>query len=269
MRIRLHDGRYFNETDDEAAPRVAIISESTARRVFPGQRAVGRRFVAGGEGPGADGAPRWRTVVGVVNDALYRGLQDPRFDYYVPYRQTDDRVKHFVVRTRGNPLQAIAQVKRAARELDPLAVVEGITTMQSLVDRAVAPWRLNMVLFAILGILALAMATVGVYGVVQYAVVERWHELGIRAALGASMRQLTALIVAEGAILAGIGIALGVAASWSLARFMVSILFGVAPADAATFATVAGVLAAVATAASCVPARRASRADPSLLLRSR
>ena len=269
MRIPLRDGRYFNESDRETAPLVAIISESTARRLFPGQRAVGRRIAAGGEDPGPDGNLPWRTVVGVVSDVRYRGLQDVRFDYYVPYLQIPDRVQHLVVRTRGNPLQAIAQVTSAVRRLDPLAVVDGFTTMEDLVDRAVAPWRLNMVLFAVLGMLALAMASVGVYGVVQYAVVERWHELGIRAALGASVRQLTALIVAEGALLAVIGIALGIVVARSLAGLMTAILFGVAPADGATFAAVAGILTALAAVASYVPARLAGRADPSSLLRSR
>jgi ABC-type antimicrobial peptide transport system permease subunit len=269
MRIPLRDGRYFSENDHESAPLVAIISDSTARRLFPGQRAIGRRIAAGGEESDSDGKLPWRTIVGVVADVRYRGLQDLRFDYYLPYRQLPDRVQHLVVRTRGNPLQAIAQVKREARQLDSMAVVEGTTTMKNLVDRAVAPWRLHMVLFAVLGVLALAVASVGVYGVVQYAVVERWHELGIRAALGASVRQLMGLIVAEGVILAVTGITLGVVTAWSLARLMTAILFGVASADAITFATVAGLLMALAGAASYLPARLATRAEPSLLLRSR
>lgn len=269
MRIPLRDGRYFSERDDETAPLVAVISESAARQLFPGQRAVGRRIAAVGEDPGPDGKLPWRTVVGVVHDVRYRGLQDLRFDYYLPYRQIPDRVSHFVVRTRAHPLQAIAQIKREARRLDPLTVVEGVTTMQDLVDRAVAPWRLNMVLFAVLGILALAMSSVGVYGVVQYGVVERWHELGIRAALGASAQQLTALILAEGVVIALIGVTLGAGAAWSLARLMTTILFGVTPADGATFATVAGVLMMIAVGASYVPARRASRVDPFSLLRLR
>lgn len=269
MRIPLRDGRYFTEDDHERAPLVAIISESAARRLFPDGRAIGRRIAAGGEPAGPDGRLPWRTVVGVVSDVRYRGLQDLRFDYYLPYRQIDDRVQHLVLRTRGNPLQAIAQVRQEVRRLDPAAVVEGLTTMEDVVDRAVAPWRLHMVLFAVLGALALSVASVGVYGVVQYAVVERWHELGIRAALGASVRQLTGLIVAEGAALAAIGVTLGVLAARWLAHLMTAILFGVAPADAATFGAVACVLTALAGIASYVPARLASRADPSSLLRSR
>jgi putative ABC transport system permease protein len=269
MRIPLRDGRYFTEDDLETAPLVAIIGESTARRLFPGQRAVGRRISAGGEDVGPVFKQPWRTIVGVVSDVRYRGLQDVRFDYYLPYRQNQDRVQHVVVRTRGNPLQAIAQVKAEVRRLDPSAVVEGFTTMENLVDAAVAPWRLHMVLFAVLGALALAVASIGVYGVVQYAVVERWHELGIRAALGASVRQLTRLIVAEGAALAITGIALGVVAAWWLARLMTTILFGVAPGDAITFGAVAWVLVVLAAAASYVPARLASRVEPSVLLRSR
>jgi ABC-type antimicrobial peptide transport system permease subunit len=128
---------------------------------------------------------------------------------------------------------------------------------------------LNMVLFGVLGALALVVASVGVYGVVQYAVVERWHELGIRAALGASMHQLTRLIVAEGAILGVAGISAGVLAALSLTRVMTAILFGVAPADATTFVSVAALLLALAMTASYLPARLAGRADPSVLLRSR
>jgi predicted permease len=269
MRIRLRDGRYFAESDHESALLVAIISESAARRLYPGQRAIGRRIAAGGEDRGPDGKLPWRTIVGVVSDVRYRGLQDLRFDYYVPYRQIPDQVQHVVVRTRGNPLDAIAQVKAEVRRLDPQAVVEGITTMDEIVGRAVAPWRLNMVLFAVLGILALVVASVGVYGVVQYAVVERWQELGIRAALGASIHQLTRLIVAEGAVLAVVGISAGVLAALSLARLMTTILFGVAAADMTTFVSVIGVLLALSVAASYLPARLAGRADPSVLLRSR
>jgi predicted permease len=269
MRIPLRDGRYFAESDDEAAPLVAIISESAARRLFPGERAVGRRIAAGGEDPGPDGKLPWRTVVGVVSDVRYRGLQDPRFDYYLPYRQIEDRVQHVVIRARGNPLDAIAQVRREVRRLDPLAVVDGITTMDEIVGRAVAPWRLNMVLFGVLGILALVVASVGVYCIVQYAVVERWHELGIRAALGASMHQLTRLIVAEGAVLGAVGVGIGLLASRSLTHLMATLLFGVTAADPATFIGVSGLLLMLSIAASYVPARIAGRADPSVLLRSR
>jgi putative ABC transport system permease protein len=269
MRIPLREGRYFTEDDHERAPRVAIISESAARRLFPGGRAVGRRIAAGGEPEGPDGRLPWRTIVGVVSDVRYRGLQDLRFDYYLPYRQIDDRVQHLVLRTRGNPLQVVAQVRQEVRKLDPAAVVDGLTTMDDVVDRAVAPWRLYMVLFVVLAVLALAVAGVGVYGVVQYAVVERWHELGVRAALGASVRQLTVLLVAEGAALACIGVALGALAARSLAHLMTTILFGVAPADAVTFTAVAGLLTVLAGIASYIPARLASRADPSSLLRAR
>ncbi len=269
MRIPLRDGRDFSESDHETAPLVAIISESTARRLFPGRRAVGRRIAAGGDDPGPDGKLPWRTIVGVVGDVRYRGLQDLRFDYYLPYRQIPDRVPHVVVRTRGNPLRAIAQIKQEVRRLDAMAMFDGVTTMEMLVDRAVAPWRLYMVLFAVLGVLALAVASVGVYGVVQYAVVERWHELGIRAALGAAAGQLITLILGEGSILAITGVTLGLGTAWSASRLMTSILFEVAPSDPITFAGVGGVLLALAGVASFVPARLASRADPSLLLRSR
>jgi putative ABC transport system permease protein len=268
MRIPLRDGRYFSESDHESAGSVAIISESAANRLFPGQRAVGRRIAAGGEDPGPDGKLPWRTIVGVVSDVRYRGLQDIRYDYYLPYRQLPDGVKHLVIRTRGNPLRAIAQIRREVRHLDSLAVVEGVTTMEDLVGRAMAPWRLNMVLFVVLGLLALAIAMIGVYGVVQCAVVERWHELGIRVALGASARQRTRTIVIEGAVLALIGVSIGVAVALAAVRLMTTILFGVAPADRATFLAVAGVLAALAVAASYLPARLAGRADPASLLRS-
>jgi len=269
MRIPLREGRYFTESDHETASLVAILSEGAARRLFPGRRAVGRRIAAPGEDRGPDGKLPWRTIVGVVGDVRYRGLQDLRFDYYLPYRQIPDRVQHLVVRTRGNPLQAIAQIRQEVRRLDASAVVEGITTMQDLVDRAVAPWRLYMVLFAVLGVLALSVASVGVYGVVQYAIMERWHELGIRAALGASAGQLRSLILAEGSMLAITGVTLGLGAAWWVARLMTTILFGVAPSDTLTYAAVGGVLLTLAAVASFVPARLASRADPSLLLRSR
>lgn len=269
MRIQLREGRYFTETDRENAPPVAIISESAARRLFPGQRAVGRRIAAGGDEPGADGKQPWRTIVGVVSDVRYRGLLDARFDYYEPYLQDPDTVKHLFIRTRANPLQTIAQVRAEVRLLDPLAIVDGVTTMEELVDRAVAPWRLNMVLFAVLGMLALATSGVGVYGVVQYAVVERWRELGIRSAFGASAGRLTASVMGEGAVLAGVGVTIGVVAAWSVSRLMNTILFGVAPTDAMTFAAVGLTVTTLVAAASYVPARLAGRADPSELLRSR
>jgi putative ABC transport system permease protein len=269
MRIRVLDGRDFSATDDETQPLVAIISESAARTLFPGQRAIGRRIAAAGDERGSDGTLPWRTVVGVVSDVRYRGLQDPHLDFYVPYRQTPDPVQHLVVRARGNPLDAIAQITDAVRQLDALATIEGVTTMESLVDRAMAPWRMNMVLFAVLGVLALVIAGVGLYGIVQYAVVKRWHELGIRAALGASAHRLRVMIVAEGVVLGVIGTVLGVLVAAPLVHSMTAILFDVQPGDGITFVAAAAVLVALAAAASGVPARLAGRTDPASLLRAR
>ena len=207
-------------------------------------------------------------VVGVVRDVRYRGLTDVRFDFYLPFTQNDDGVKHLVVATRSNPMQVYAQIVSAVRALDPQAVIDDVNTMEEVVNRAIAPWRLNMVLFAVLGALGLAVASIGVYGVVRFAVVERWHELGVRAALGASQRQLMSTIAGEGARLVALGILTGAGIAWMVSRAMTSILFGIDATDAITFVAVTGGLAVVAGAAAYLPARAAGRADPSVFLRS-
>jgi ABC-type antimicrobial peptide transport system permease subunit len=268
MRIPLIAGRYFDDGDIEAAPAVAVLGETAARDLFPGGGAVGRLIASGGDPRARDGKFPWRTVVGVVKDVRYRGLQDVRRDLYGPHRQTDDKTPHIVIRTSGDPFRLAAHIRREVREMDKAAVVEGMTTMRAIVDRALAPWRLNMVMFAMLGVLAVAMAVVGVYGVVRTAVVDRWQELGIRTALGASAGQVAALVLREGLALILMGFTLGSLAAALLAPLMAAILFGVAPFDATTFAGVSGALIVPALAASYFPARTAGRVNPADLLRS-
>lgn len=268
MRVPLRAGRYFADGDDANAPLVALLSESAATRLFHGTSAIGRRVVISAERRRPDGQRPWRTVVGVVADVRYRGLQDPRLDYYVPATQSvDSEVKHVVVRT-ARPQAVVTFVRQIARDLHPDAVVDHVRTMTSIVDRAAAPWRLYMVLFVILGLMAASMAGIGVFLITQSSVSERRYELGVRAALGSTQGQSIRLVMSEGLLLLAISLVVG----WSIATvsvgFMQSVLFETPARDGATFASVAVGLTVLALIANYLPARAAGRVSPAVLLKS-
>lgn len=266
---RLVDGRAFSEADHATAPKVVILSESAARRLWPGRPAIGRRVNTGG----ARWDPKksvyeWQTVVGVVEDARYRGLQVSRPDVYVPYEQAGGSLEYFVLRTTGDPALAIGAVREQVRALDPAAAVERLTTMRSLVDAALAPWRFTGALLLAFATAALVLTASGLCAVLHHFVARRTREIAIRMALGAQPGQVRALIVRQGAAVAAAGVAVGLAVSVPLSSLLAALRFGVAPHDAASSLGAAVVLAIVAAVASFVPARRATLVQPVVALRS-
>jgi predicted permease len=266
MRIPLRRGRLFSPQDREGAQGVAIVGESTARRLWPGQDPIGKRLnVASGRT--ADGRYPWQTVVGVVSDVRYRGLVDPRLDVYLPAAQVVPRVKHLVVRTPSDPLAIAPSIRAAIREVSPRAVIEYVTTMDRIVGQAVAPWRFAMVMFTTLAGFGVMLAAVGVFGLVAYAVAQRRRELAVRLALGASPRRVLHLVLSQGGRLAALGVAAGCAGTLVPARSMSALLVEVEPVDVGTFASAGALLFTVTLAASYVAARRVTGIDPLVALR--
>jgi putative ABC transport system permease protein len=267
MDIRLLQGRLFDERDTGKSPPVVIIGRSLAARLWPGQNPIARRLLAYGA-PEDGKKPGWQTVVGVVEDARYREVEMPRFDLYLPYRQAPNQVQHFMVRLSGDPLAAAPALRSAVASLDPEARVEGISTMEEVVGRAFAPWRFSSIVVSAFAVIALTFAAVGIATLVAFAVTQRTREIGVRVALGAQTRDVVVLVASEGARVALAGLVIGVLAAWILRRSVESMLFGVAPDDAATFGGVALLLGVVSLLAAYLPARRAARIDPAAALRA-
>ena len=267
MGIRLVRGRHFDERDTATSPPVVIVSEAMAARVWPGQDPIGRRLTTT-QVQERKGQPiQWQTVVGIVATARYREIDNPRFDLYVPLRQAESDVQHFTVRTATDPLRVAPSIAAELASFDKSLVMGGVTTMEDIVARTRGPWRFNMLVFGLFGAVALALAGVGLFGVVAYQVTQRTREIGLRMALGAARGHVVRLMVSQGAKPAAIGLAIGILASLLVTRVLSGLLFEVSPTDPVTFAGVSAVLVAVTVLASYLPARRAASVDPQEALR--
>jgi putative ABC transport system permease protein len=270
MQIPVLQGRGVEATDRIGAPGVALVNRTLARQVWPDGDAVGQRILMGG---GATDSI-WRTIVGIVGDVHHRGLDaEPRPEIYLPYDQfpagtgTPQRTLRIVLRTEGDPVELTGALRRAVFELDPDLPATEIQTMEQALGDWAAERRLTMLLGGF-ALLALLLGAVGVYGVMAHLVVQRTREIGIRMALGAVPREILRLVLSQGAWLAALGIAAGLAGALAATRLLSSLLFDVGPTDPATFAATATALAAVAALASLLPALRALRTDPVEALRS-
>ncbi len=258
-------GRPILESDTADSLPVAVISKAMAEKFWPGEDPIGRKV-----GLGSPIYPV-STVVGIAGDVKHISLRDEIApEMYVPYTQKpypSMQVMHVTVRTKGNPLAASEYIRQAVRGSDPDLPVADLTTLRELVDRSLTQPRFAMLLIAAFGGLALALAAVGMYGVVSYSVTRRTQEIGIRMALGAARGDVFGMIVGQGAKFAALGVAIGIAAALILTPLMRSFLYGVRPADPITFAGVSLLLVAIALAACYVPARRAMRLNPTVALR--
>jgi predicted permease len=267
MGTSLLRGRYFTPEDGRNSPLVAIIDESMARRYWPDQNPLGKRF------KGQDPRGRnddWLTVVGVVRDMRRGGLEkNPTPHVFEPYGQSvdGDRTADLVVRTTGDSRAAAAGLRTTARELSSTASLSNVSTMEQQLEEQLSPRRFQTSLLGLFSGIAMILAVVGIFGVMHYTVAQRAHELGVRSALGAQPRDALRLVLAQAAKLAFWGIAIGISAALVLTRLIASLLFGVGPTDAFTFVVVPVFLALVALLASYVPARRAMRVDPMVALR--
>jgi putative ABC transport system permease protein len=255
-------GREFRSSDDQEAPFVAVINQAMAGKFWSGQDAVGERIRFGGR--------QWRTIVGVVGDVRHEGLAgEPKPEMYVPFGQAPnvETSSRLVVRAAIDPMSTTSAVRAAVAAVDPAVPLDQIRTMDELVSSAAGQPRFRALLLTALSILALLMASIGIYGVTNYAVVQRTRELGICMALGATAGDVLRSVMNRSARLILMGFAVGLAASVALTRVIAGWLFGVAPLDVLTFATVSLLLCAVAFLATYIPARRATRIDPVRALR--
>ncbi len=266
VRIPLLKGRVFTEQDTHESAGVAIVNEALARKYWPGQDPIGKRFKMGR----AESKTPWLTVVGVVGNVRTEGQwAEFRPELYVPYTQYPWVLspRHVLVRAAVNPTGLTAAIQREVGILDKDQPISQIRTMEEVVALPLAQQRFSMVLLGIFAGLALTLAAVGIFGVISYAVAQRTHEIGIRMALGAQRNDVLRLVVGQGLVLVLIGVTVGLAAGFGLTRLMSTLLFGVRPTDPATFAVVSIALTGVALLASYVPARRASKVDPMVALR--
>ncbi|NUR55806.1 MAG: ABC transporter permease [Acidobacteria bacterium] len=263
--VPLVSGRLFDRREQPQSEPVVIVSRTIADRYYP-NGAVGRRFRTGGpERPGN----AWMRIVGVVGDVKYEGLAAPAAPaYYLPFRQQSWSSEFVVIRTTGDPSRAVGAVRQAVWSIDrdlPLALLR---TMDQVMAEASAESRFRTFVLAGFGGVGLVLALVGVYGVMAYAVSQRLHELGVRAALGAQRHDLIALVLGEAAWTAAAGVTIGLAGAVFATRLTETLLFGVTPRDPATFAAAAALLVAAAFVASWMPAQRAARVDPMSALRT-
>jgi putative ABC transport system permease protein len=266
MRIALRGGRFFSSRDTAEAPGVAIVSESTARRLWPDSDAIGKRLSIAA-GATVDNQYPTQTVVGIVKDVRYRGIDDRRFDIYMPATQTQHRVKQLMVRTVGDPAAVARSVQAALRDGTTPTLVTGVTTMEQVLTDVVAPWRFSMTLLVSLATLGVFLAVAGLFALVAYSVEQRAPELALRLAIGASPGAILRSVMWDGARFALAGLAVGVVFSLAVSHRISALLFQVPPRDVATFVTAAGLLATTALLAGYLAARRVTRIDPLLAMR--
>jgi predicted permease len=273
LRIPLLRGRLFSDEDRADAPRVAVISESTAAAFFPGQDPIGKRikaasFNANQRNP--DGA--WRTIIGVVGNVRYKGLHETPLDMYDPPAQnTVGTITSLVVRLKpgqdGQALAVAAAIQTQARQRDPRVLVSGIGMLEDVVNKELAPWRFSAWVFALFAGLAFGLSMLGLFSLVTLDVANRRQEFAIRMAVGATPRRIVGGVFRSAGVRAVVGIAVGVAVAAVATRSLQGLLFGVTLEDGVTYTSVIALVLAVVLVAAYLPARRAGGTDPSALLR--
>jgi predicted permease len=265
MEIPLREGRLFSDDDVASKPRVALVDDYMAQQLWPKQDPLGKRLHIGGIG---DKDSPWITVVGVVGRVKQYTLDsDSRIAYYLPQTQYVTRAMNVVMRSSNYPAALAGAVKQQIREVNPDLPLYNVSTMQERFDTSLARRRFTMLVLGTFAAISLGLAVIGIYGLIAYMVGQGSREVGIRLALGATRANIVTLIVRGGMTLAFWGVGLGLGGALVVGRLMRSLLFGVGVADAATFVAVPFVLAGIAFFASYIPARRASRIDPSVSLR--
>jgi predicted permease len=261
MGVRLIEGRYFDEFDDETK---LIIDETFAQKYWPGESPLGKRVSVNG----SPDEPNWREIVGVVSHVKNYGVdEESRIEMYLPWVWRPYRTFTLAVRTNVDPNSLSEPVRGIVRELDAQLPVYGVQSMRELLGERVALRRLAAWLMMIFGLGALLLAALGIYGVMSYNVSQRRTEVGLRIALGAPRNSVLTMVVGQGTRLIAIGLIIGLAAAFGLSRLLDSVLFGVGPTDASSYLLSAFVLSAVGVLASLIPALRASRLNPMDALR--
>jgi len=266
LNVPILQGRDFRASDQgKDAPKVCMINEKFAKKYFPEGRAVGHRVGMGGD----PGTKTDIEVVGVFGDMKYEGMRDEvPIEMVRPYEQVDFTLGlNAYIRTTREPEQMFSAARRAVQQIDPMLPVVEMKTLEKQVDNSLVTERLVATLSSAFGLLATLLASIGLYGVMAYTVARRTREIGIRMALGAATGSVVWLVMKEVLILVGVGIVLGLGASWGLTRYVQKQLYGIQPNDLTTIALATIGIACVALAAGYVPARRATRVDPIRALR--
>ncbi len=265
LRVPLRTGRFFTAQDNQGAVPVTIINETMARRFWPGEGALGKRFKLGL----ARETNPWLTVVGVVGDMRRQSLErEPIAQIFVPHLQSPERRMNLLIRTTTEPTQFAPVVRNEIRAIDKTVLIYQISTLESRLAAAVAQRRLNTWLLTLFSVLALLLAAVGIYGLIQQSVALRTREIGTRLALGAQPRDVLRLVVGQGMSLALCGVGVGLLAAFALTRVLAGLLFGVTATDPTTFIAAPLLLLLVALLACWIPARQATKVDPMIALRN-
>ena len=262
LNIPLLRGRDFNAQDRDGAPGAVIVNETFARRYFPGQDPLGQRVSLGGaQGP-------WLEVVGLARDGKYVTLGEvPAPFLYQPLAQRHESGMVLLVRTSGDPSQLVSAVRDEVHSIEPNLPLTNARVMEDLLSTSLYPARMGAILIGVFGLLALLLASVGLYGVMSYSVSRRTREIGIRMALGARGGDVLRLVLRQSMTLVALGVGLGLGAAFAATRLLSGFLYGISPTDPAAFIGIAALLSIVSLAASLVPARRAATVDPLVAFR--
>jgi putative ABC transport system permease protein len=256
-------GRFFTRFDNKETAAVALINETMARRYFAGEEPVGKRITQRFRGEAITSE-----IIGIVGDVRHTGLDSsPRPEMFMPHLQTPYGSMTYVVRTASDPATLVAAVKNEVWAVSKDQPFSSVSTIEQLVSRTLAERRFNLLLLGSFALIALVLASVGIYGLMSFSTSQRTHEIGIRMALGASHREVLRLVFREGVALTAMGLAIGWLAAFALTRILSSMLFGVSAMDPLTFIAVSTILATVALIACYIPARRATKVDPMVALR--
>jgi predicted permease len=266
LRAPLLAGRQFTAADRAGAPAVCIVDEELVHRYWPNTDPLGKRITFNNL---TDSSIQWIQVVGVVAHLAHEGLDaQKRVQVYFPLAQNGLPFLGYVVRTAGDPLAALPSVRAAVRSVDPELPLANVNTMEQLIEDSTGQRRFAMLLLIGFSLLAMTLASIGLYGVMSYTVSQRSRELGVRLALGADSREVLGLVLAQGLRLALAGVVIGLVAAFGVTRVMKNMLFGLSSTDPLTFVTLSLLLVLVALVASYLPALRATRVDPVVALRT-
>jgi putative ABC transport system permease protein len=268
LKVPLIKGRNFTEQDGTTGAQVVIVDEEMVKRYWPNADPIGKRVTF--NDPQRDSVINWMTVVGVVGHTKHEGLDaESRVQLYHPYRRYGfiSNGMSFAVRTVGDPNRALPAVRAALHAIDQDVPISNIATMDANIANSMGQRRFAMMLLGLFAVMALVLASIGIYGVMSYSVTQRAHEIGIRMALGAARQRVLGMVMRQGLALVGLGVVIGVVGAFGLTRLIASQLYGVRPTDPTTFVLVALTLTGVAALATLVPAMRATRVDPVVALR--
>jgi len=264
LKVPLRAGRFFDQRDGADAPKTLIINQAFASKWFSNQDPLGKRITF--DDPRKPN-PKWATIVGVVGDIRHRGLDvEAKPEYYLPHLQSPYRGMILAARSKTDPRSLADTIRREIRELDPELPAANVRTLEEVAADSIAPRRLSVVLISIFAGLALVLASVGIYGVMSFLVMQRTHELGVRLALGAQYGDIMRLVVGHAARLILAGTIIGLVLAFAGTRLLAALLYQVSPHDVVSFGLVTFVLGAVALIASYLPTARLIRSDPMLAL---